>query len=285
VLTAANAGGYTSTAVRALGALPVYTDVDAASQLATVAALETAVAAIGQKPTAVVVTHLFGAGAEIDKIVAWAGKEGIKVLEDCAQSMGAIVGGKRVGSWGDIATTSFYPTKNLGALGDGGAILTSDANLAAHIRQLRQYGWSSKYRTTLDGGQNSRLDEIQAAILRVKLPYLDEWNAQRRAIHARYEDSVGGSVRMVNHSDDHYVGHLAVLETDDRGTAQSVLAQHGVRTDVHYPIPDHKQPISMPNDVSLPVTERAAERVLSVPLFPELTEREVDTVCAALSRI
>jgi aminotransferase EvaB len=285
VLTAANAGGYTSTAVRALGGVPIYADVDPGSLLLTVDTIEAAFEAV-QPPRAIVVTHLFGAAAGIHSIVDWAHARGIAVIEDCAQSLGAYAGDVRAGSVADLATTSFYPTKNLGALGDGGAVLTSDDTLATALRELRQYGWSSKYRTTRLGGMNSRLDELQAGVLRVKLPYLDGWNERRRQIHSQYEQAIGPGARLVNSSSPAFVGHLAVIETADRERAQAILAARGVRTDVHYPIADHKQAI-VADEVapSLPVTETAAGRILSIPLFPELRDDEVATVCAALTEL
>ncbi len=285
VLTAANAGGYTSTAARSIGADAVYADVDPDSLLLTVDTLEAAVAA-GVAPTAVVVTHLYGTMAEIEHIVAWAHDRQIAVVEDCAQSLGARTGERMAGSVADIATASFYPTKNLGALGDAGAVLTANPELATAVRELRQYGWESKYRTSRPAGRNSRLDELQAAILRVKLPLLDGWNERRREIHARYEAAASGSVRLVNRATECFTGHLAVIEVDDRGTAQAVLAGHGIRFDVHYPIPDHQQPLLAERPArALPVTERAAGRILSVPLFPELTEAEIERVCTALGEI
>lgn len=284
VLTAANAGGYTSTAVRSLGAVPVYSDVDADSLLVTVDSLTTALAGLSVKPDAIVVTHLFGSAADISSIVSWAHGQGIPVVEDCAQALGAVVGGVKAGSVADIATTSFYPTKNLGALGDGGAVMTSSADLAARVRQLRQYGWESKYRTTIAGGRNSRLDELQAAILRVKLPYLDGWNARRREIHAQYAAALGSGARLVNGNTDSFVGHLAVVEVEDRAAARAVLEARGVRTDVHYPIPDHLQPLlDGSQHISLPVTETAADRIFSLPLFPELTSDEISVVSSAIA--
>lgn len=284
VLTAANAGGYTSTAARALGADLIFADVDAKSLLLTPSTIDAAIALAGRSPKVIVVTHLFGAVADIHAIMDWAKPRGIAVIEDCAQSLGGIIAGVRAGAVADVSTTSFYPTKNLGALGDGGAVFTSDDQLAATVRQLRQYGWSSKYRTTLEGGRNSRLDEMQAAILRLKLPLLDSWNERRRAIHSEYEAAVGAGARMVNVSSPSFVGHLAVVDVEDRERAKAVMNEHGIRTDVHYPIADHQQPIAGgTSHWRLPVTEKAAERILSVPLFPELGGYEVDRVAAALA--
>jgi aminotransferase EvaB len=286
VLTAANAGGYTSTATRSLGAVPVFADVDPSTLLLTVATISAAVDALAETPPVIVVTHLFGAVADIQDIVTWAHSRDILVVEDCAQSLGAMAGDVRAGSVADVSTTSFYPTKNLGALGDGGAVFTSDDDIAATLRQLRQYGWESKYRTTLSGGRNSRLDELQAAVLRTKLPHLDAWSDRRREIHASYEESIGGGGRMVNTANPGFVGHLAVAEVDDRERAQAILAERGIRSDVHYPISDHRQPIATGGSVvPLPVTDAATERILSVPLFPELTALEVSRVSAALAEI
>jgi aminotransferase EvaB len=286
VLTAANAGGYTSTACRSLGATPVYADVDPSTMLLTVATLDAALRLLPSKPAVVVVTHLYGAAANAKDIVSWAHSHGIAVVEDCAQSLGAFTSGVRAGSLADVATTSFYPTKNLGALGDGGAIFTSDKELATRLRELRQYGWSSKYRTTRHSGRNSRLDELQAAILRAKLPFLDANNQTRREIHLAYEASIGTGARLVNHADESFVGHLAVIDVEDRTRATAILSERGIRHDIHYPIADHQQPIAVGSgSVPLPVTEAAVNRVLSVPLFPELTPAEVSRVSAALAAL
>ena len=285
VLTAANAGGYASTAARSLGAEPVFADVDPQTLLLTVATIDEALERLPTVPKVIVITHLFGAAADIMEMVVWAHERSILVIEDCAQSLGAYTTGVRAGSVADAATTSFYPTKNLGALGDAGAVFTSDDATAARLRQLRQYGWGSKYRTTVEGGRNSRLDELQAAVLRTKLPHLDDWNERRREIHTRYEAAIGSGGRLVNVSSPAFVGHLAVVEVDDRPRTIAILAEHGVRSDVHYPIADHHQPIAQHAPVSLPVTEAAAQRIISVPLFPELTASEVSRVSAALAAI
>jgi dTDP-3-amino-2,3,6-trideoxy-4-keto-D-glucose/dTDP-3-amino-3,4,6-trideoxy-alpha-D-glucose/dTDP-2,6-dideoxy-D-kanosamine transaminase len=281
VVTVANAGGYTSSAVRAIGAVPVYADVDAASLQMSVATLDRALAELDRAPAAVVITHLFGAVGDIAKVVARAREAGAAVLEDCAQSIGAQVGGRVAGTFGDLAAMSFYPTKNLGALGDGGALLTSDAALAAAVRRLRQYGWDSKYHAVSAGGRNSRLDELQAAILRVKLPALPEATERRREIHRAYE-AADSSGALVNRSGEHYVAHLAVLRSDDREDVRRRFLEAGVQTEVHYPIPDHRQAVAGASDVVLPVTELAAESVLSIPLFPELADDEVERIADVL---
>lgn len=283
VLTAANAGGYASSAARSIGAVPCYAEVDAETLLLSAATLEESVGRTG-RVEAVVVTHLFGATADMAAIITWARRRGIPVIEDCAQALGARRDGRAAGAWGDIAVTSFYPTKNLGALGDGGAVLTSDADLARRARQLRQYGWESKYAVGLPGGRNSRMDELQAAFLRLKLPHLDAWNEGRRRIHAAYR-AANPALAFVNTESEAFVAHLAVLQVPERDTFRAELRAADVATDVHYPIPDHRQSTYPDADLDLPVTQRAAETVVSIPLFPELTDTEVDRICGALAAL
>lgn len=280
VLAVANAGAYGTIAARLLGAHTIYSDVDPVTLLATGSLVRAAIDKAPVQPSAIIVTHLYGSMAPIEEIVAVARDYGITVIEDCAQSIGARSGGAQSGTFGDIATTSFYPTKNLGALGDGGAVFTNNPELAKSVRSLRQYGWDSKYHISRDHGRNSRMDELQAAILRAKLPHLDGLNDRRRAIHSRYEEAT----TMLNTSSESFTAHLAVLEVANRTGFRSSLAELGVGTDVHYPIPDNAQDFvtDRPASVDLPVTERAANRVVSVPIFPELTDAEVDRVCDAL---
>lgn len=284
VVTVANAGAYSTIAMRLLGAVPLFVDIDPVTLQMTPATFEAALAGADTAPRAVVVTHLYGAMADVAAIAEIARRHGIAVLEDCAQALGATSGGRKAGTFGDIATTSFYPTKNLGALGDGGAVYTASDDLAASVRRMRQYGWDSKYHIAYDHGRNSRLDELQAAILRVKLPLLDGWNERRRQIHSQYEKATN---RMVNRSSESFIAHLAVLQSDDRVAGRASLLAQGVATDVHYPIADHEQdfPTGMPSGVSLPVTERASQTVLTVPMFPELTDDEVARISDSLSAL
>jgi dTDP-4-amino-4,6-dideoxygalactose transaminase len=284
VLTIANAGAYSTTAIRLLGATPVYADVDPDSLLLTAATLEAALERLGEAPKVLVVTHLFGSMADMTQILPIARRHGIRVLEDCAQALGAAIGGTRAGAFGDLATFSFYPTKNLGALGDGGAVAGADADAVALVRRMRQYGWTSKYRIGEEHGRNSRLDEMQAAILRARLPRLDAANERRRAIHARYE---AATTAMVTGVAAPYIGHLAVAAVDQRDDVRARFAELGVATDVHYPVPDHRQgfPVIPPESVDLPVTERAAERIFTVPMFPELRDDEIERVCGALATL
>src|ERR1700752_3958771 len=187
VATVANAGFYSSTAIHAIGAGPVYVDVEETHGMSLPSLRE---ALAGQGVRAVIVTHLYGRLADVEAIVALCKPLGIPVLEDCAQSHGASRGGKIAGSFGTAGCFSFYPTKNLGALGDGGAVTTGDAAMAERLRGLRQYGWGSKYRVSRAGGRNSRLDELQAALLLAKLPHLDRWNERRRGIARRLSNEI-----------------------------------------------------------------------------------------------
>lgn len=286
VVTVANAGAYATTAIRLLGGFPVYADVDADTLLISAATLKIAIHLSPEKPKAIVVTHLYGALAPMDELLAVAREYSIPVLEDCAQSLGASTSSGMGGSFADIATTSFYPTKNLGALGDGGAVFTNDDSLAQKVRRMRQYGWESKYNIQYSHGRNSRLDEIQAAVLRVKLPYLDASNERRREIHSTYESSHLKNAKWVNTSNPQFIGHLAVLTANNRETFRQSLAEQGISTDVHYPIPDNRQgfPDFVPISTPLDVTEWASNSVLSIPMFPELTDAEVKRIKSVLDQ-
>lgn len=276
VATVANAGGYTSAALTIIGAMPVFVDVELETQLVNLAALHDVVSSGGVD--AIVVTQLFGLLPDMREICRLSGRFGIPVIEDCAQAHGARLSGKRAGSFGIAGCFSFYPTKNLGAIGDGGAITTNDAALAGRLRLLRQYGWTSKYRAELAGGRNSRLDELQAAVLRAKLPHLDRWNERRREIATRYSESITNPrISCPPKCGPEYVAHLYVVCCEDREAIRSHLSQWGIATDVHYPTPDHRQPKTT-ETVMLPVTERLAEQVLSLPCFPELTDDEIAVV-------
>lgn len=281
VLTAANAGGYTTVAARRAGRQVRYADVDASTMCLDPRDVERRLDGVA----AVVVTHLYGRLAPVEDLVAVCARAGVALVEDCAQAAGARRGGRRAGSSGDAATFSFYPTKNLAAVGDGGAVVTSSDEVADRLRQLRQYGWGAKYGIEVDGGRNSRLDELQAAVLRVGLGRLDEDNARRREVIARYaEAAAGSSVQVLPARGEDHVAHLAVAVTHDRDRVRQQLAAAGVGTDVHYPVPDHRQAAYGAHhaDLTLPATEDAARRVFSLPCFPQLTEPELDTVCAAL---
>lgn len=284
VITVANAGGYATTAIRACGATALYADLDPATLLIDPAALP---ALLARGPKALIVTHLYGRMAPIAEIVALCAGCGVAVVEDCAQAHGARRDGRMAGSFGAIGCFSFYPTKNLGALGDGGAMVTADAALGERLRSLRQYGWSRKYRVELDGGRNSRLDELQAAILLAKLPGLAADNARRREIVRGYDAGIRHRdvVLPPGRGGDDDVGHLYVVRSARRAELQEHLARCGVDSEVHYPQADHLQPAwRLPQPPALPATVAAAAEVLSLPCHPALTNEEVarviDAVCA-----
>jgi dTDP-3-amino-2,3,6-trideoxy-4-keto-D-glucose/dTDP-3-amino-3,4,6-trideoxy-alpha-D-glucose/dTDP-2,6-dideoxy-D-kanosamine transaminase len=284
VATVANAGGYSSTAIRAIGGVPVYVEIDDDTLTMSPEAL---VGMLTPAVRAVIVTHLYGRMADMPRLLAAADRLSIPVIEDCAQAHGAERDGKCAGGWGAIGCYSFYPTKNLGALGDGGAIVTQDAALARSVRLLRQYGWSSKYHSSVAGGRNSRLDEIQAAFLRAKLPHLNAWNARRRAIAAAYERGLAGlelGLPARRGRDD--VAHLYVVRSEQRDGLQAALAAAGITSAVHYPIADYLQ--TGWQDLGhtpgfLPLTEAACAQVLTLPCYPELRDDEIDRVVAATS--
>lgn len=279
VITVANAGGYTSTALHLIGAEPVYVDIEPFTLQMSVDSLSSALNQLPQAPAGIVATHLYGISAPIQEIKEIADSRGIPLIEDCAQSLGAEVDGKKLGSFGHIATTSFYPTKNLGALGDGGAVFTANPELAERVRSLRQYGWDYRYHTKLRDGRNSRLDEIQAAVLRIRLPLLDSLTDRRRSIHAEYRSTENPWGYFPHQSGKGFVAHLAIMVTEDRQRLRSHFKSRGVQTGVHYPIPDHRQsPFDTGSRTDLRVTELMSERVVTIPLFPEMSELEVSRV-------
>jgi len=284
VAAVANAGFYVCTALQIIGADPVFIDVDPDTKLMSAVDLHRA---SQEGPLhAVVATHLYGLLLDTQPILAITDRIKIPLVEDCAQAHGTIRNGRRAGSFGKAAAFSFYPTKNLGALGDGGAIVTSDATVAEQARRLRQYGWGSKYRVETSGGRNSRLDEIQAAILRTKLPCLDAWNSRRIAIAQRYSIEIRHpSVRTPRPVGEGYVAHLYVIETEHRDELRAHLSAAAIATDVHYPVPDHMQPIhGGRRHRALPTTEMLAKRVLTLPCFPEMTDEEVAHVIVTVNR-
>ena len=284
IVVPANAGFY-ATAAAVAGGLDVrYAEVEADSLTLSARTVELVVT--GAK--AVVVTHLYGLLADIEPLVELCRAHDVRLVEDCAQAVGARSAAGFAGTFGDAAAFSFYPTKNLAALGDGGAVVTGDQEVAERAQALRQYGWETKYRVTVPSGRNSRLDELQAAVLRARLPYLDKDNERRRRIVARYAESLSSSAgRFVMRPDERYVAHLAVALVERREEVRALLSARGIGTDIHYPIPDHRQPVwgRRHADVRLPVTEDAADRILTLPCFPELTDEEVDRVCDTLDEL
>lgn len=285
VMTVANAGGFTTTACRLVGATPVWIDVEPN----TLGLDPTLIAeAIGARTKVVVATHLYGIIAdvaglrrELDRI----GRSDVRILEDCAQAHGAIRDGHKAGSLGDIATFSFYPTKNLGAIGDAGAVVTNDQELAERVECLRQYGWRQRFRAEMPFGRNSRMDEIQAAVLGVKLKYLDAWNSERRQIISDYVAATVTPARIIGANDPTNVGHLAILCTPNRTAVKQAMSNAGIATDIHYPILDcdQKSELMMPGrKLPLPVSECARNKILTLPCYPGLTQQEVERVASVL---
>ena len=243
-------------------------------------------AAITPRTRAIIPVHLYGQPADMDPIMAIAGAHGLKVIEDAAQAQGARYHGRRAGSLGDAAGFSFYPGKNLGALGDGGAITTNDAALAERLHQLRNYGARRKYQHEL-AGFNSRLDELQAAVLAAKLPHLDAENAARAACAARYLQALQGLPLGLPHvlPGAEPVWHLFVLRSPDRDALQAALREQGIGTLVHYPLACHRQ-AAYANQAwpPLPLAERLQDEVLSLPIAPYLGSGEIQAVADAVRR-
>jgi dTDP-4-amino-4,6-dideoxygalactose transaminase len=282
--TVANAGGYTSIALLKSRLRPIYMDVEIGTRNVTLANV---IEAVSLGARAIVLTHLYGRVIpEIYEITEFCKKRGIPVIEDCSQAHGASSNGKHVGTFGTLGIFSFYPTKNLGALGDAGAIVCMDQAIAETARALRTYGWGNKYEIEYDQGRNSRLDEIQAAFLRINLGYLEEDNSKRQQIASRYLASIDAKYLELDYADNqNHVFHLFTLRSTDRKRVLSHLQKCDVGVDVHFPIPDHKQKFSKYFDLSLPNTEQLAREIFSIPCYPELTPDQQERVISALNSI
>ncbi len=281
VATVANTVSATAAAIVAAGAKPVFVEIERDTMLMDAGALEQTLAST-KGIRAVVPVHLYGQACDLPRIMEIARRHGAMVVEDCAQAHGAMVGGRKAGAWGDVAAFSFYPTKNLGALGDGGAMTGTNKELVERVRQLRQYGWRTRY--VSDGhGRNSRLDELQAAILRVRLKRLETENAHRAKLAAVYlKELAGAQLRLpVVAPGRTHVWHQFVVRTPLRDALKAHLEKQGIRCGVLYPVPLHEQP-AYAAKISLPETERACAEVLSLPLHPGLNEADAARVTAAL---
>jgi dTDP-4-amino-4,6-dideoxygalactose transaminase len=283
VITAANTCVPTVAAIEAVGATPVLVDVDPGTHTLDPARLSEAT---GVLTRAIVPVHLYGQCADMAPIVEFARDRGLAVVEDAAQAHGAAYGGRRAGTLGDAAAFSFYPTKNLGALGDGGAVVTNDGAVAERARLLRNYGERQRYESVCTGG-NSRLDALQAAVLTRKLEHLDAWTARRREIADRYLTAFSGhGVGLpAEATDREHVYHLFVLTVDDRDPFRRVLGDRGIQTLVHYPRPIHHHPAYRhlaPANRSLDRCELLSHRVVSLPLYPELRDDEIRQVIEAV---
>jgi dTDP-4-amino-4,6-dideoxygalactose transaminase len=292
VFTVSHTAVATVAAIERAGAVPVLVDIDPSTFTMDPQSLEDSIShqkKIGSgHPRAIVAVHLYGHPAAMHEISAIAKANGLAIVEDCAQAHGAKIGGRIVGTLGTIAAFSFYPTKNLGALGDGGAVLTDDPLLTERVRLLREYGWKKRYVSECPGG-NSRLDELQAAVLRVKLRALSHDNDSRRNLAVTYFNRLRNPavvLPLVRDGIEH-VFHQFVVRCRQRDSLREHLSGSGVGTLVHYPVPIHQQPayagrVAVPPH-GLPETEKAAEEVLSLPMFPQMTKAQAAAVVEAVN--
>jgi dTDP-4-amino-4,6-dideoxygalactose transaminase len=293
VVTVSHTAVATVAAIEMLGATPLLVDIEPDYYTMDPGEL----AAVLDRPPAglppiraVIPVHLYGQPAALEPIMAACRRHGVPIVEDCAQAHGATIGNRKVGTFTEAAAFSFYPTKNLAALGDGGMLATQDAGRGEHIAALRQYGWQTHYISDAVG-VNSRLDELQAAILRVKLQHLDAQNARRRAIADAYDAALSGTsvVAPAKRDGAGHVFHLYVLRVPERASWQARLRAAGIATGIHYPSPVHLQPAYRGRTALGPsgcrATEIAAQQVISLPMYPELTEGQIRRVCEALRRI
>jgi dTDP-4-amino-4,6-dideoxygalactose transaminase len=282
VITVANTCVPTVAAISSAGACPILVDIDPVTYTMDPEKIDSRVT---ESTRAILPVHLYGQCADMAPIVDIARRHGLRVIEDCAQAHGAEYGSQRSGSLGDAGCFSFYPSKNLGAFGDGGMVVTNDPDLAGKLRQLRNYGQQRRYHHSLKGF-NSRLDEIQAAILLAKLPHLDAWNTRRRQIAAAYAGGLKGAPICcpVEGPNRRHIFHLYVVQVQDRQAFQSCMAGHEVQTLIHYPVPIHRQEAYRELQIQsgyLGRTESAVSGIVSLPIFPELTDDEVLAVTRA----
>jgi dTDP-3-amino-3,4,6-trideoxy-alpha-D-glucose transaminase len=286
VIVPANSFIATAEAVSLVGACPRFVDVDVQTQLVTAETLEPA---LGPAVRCVIPVHLFGRTVDMAPIMELARANGLRVIEDSAQAHGARYRGQRVGTIGDIGTFSFYPSKNLGAWGDGGAVVTSRERFANQVRLLRSHGESPRYHHRVVG-TTGRLDAIQAAILRVKLGHLEEWNQARRLVAERLREAIGEDGPVIAPApataDGDHVYHQFVVRTPQRDAMRELLAERGVSTGVHYPIPIHRSQAYAPapgaTDLA-PCATRLAQEILSLPIFPAMTGEQIERVGEAVS--
>ncbi|MBL8078292.1 MAG: DegT/DnrJ/EryC1/StrS family aminotransferase [Anaerolineales bacterium] len=280
VIAPAHTAVATIAAVEATGAHPRLVDIDLARYTLDPDLLQQVAT---QRTRAIIPVHLYGCPADMRSILEFTGRKNIFVVEDCSQAHGASYENLKVGSLSEIAAFSFYPTKNLGAFGDGGAVVTNDPALAERVRLLRQYGWKEHYISSIKG-INSRLDELQAAILRVKLNYLDQWNVRRRKLADLYFELLADTelVLPLQPEDSKHVFHQFVVRHPQRDALRAFLKEQGIQTLIHYPAPVHLQPAYANLGYligSFPNTELASREILSLPLYPELNEQQIVLIC------
>jgi dTDP-4-amino-4,6-dideoxygalactose transaminase len=286
VITPAGSFIASSSAISFTGATPIWVDVDPRTYNIDPELLE---AAITRRTKAIMAVHLYGQPADMDQVLEIANRHGLPVIEDACQSHGARYKGRRTGAIGTFGAFSFYPSKNLGAYGDAGALTTNDAGLAEKVRMMRNYGQRAKYDHVFLAW-NRRLDTVQAAVLRVKLPHLDAWNDSRRKIASLYEELLGGSEVGLPYTrpDVEHVFHLYVIQLEGRDGVLSGLSARGIGAGIHYPVPIHLQEAYRERGFgagSFPVTEKAAKRILSLPMYPEMTEPDVRRVADSVREL
>jgi dTDP-4-amino-4,6-dideoxygalactose transaminase len=286
VITPADSFIASSSAISFTGATPIWIDVDPRTYNIDPELLE---AAITKRTKAIMVVHLYGQPADMDRVLEVADRHGLPVIEDACQSHGARYKGKRTGAIGTFGAFSFYPSKNLGAYGDAGALTTNDAGLAEKVRMMRNYGQRAKYDHVFLAW-NRRLDTMQAAVLRVKLPHLDAWNDSRRKTASLYDELLRATAVGLPHvsPDVEHVFHLYVIQLDERDRVLSELTQRGIGAGIHYPVPIHLQEAYRERGFgpgSFPVTEAIAKRILSLPIYPEMSEPDVRRVAGAVREL
>lgn len=281
VITVSHTAVATISAILLTGASPVFADISPASYTLDPGHLESLVT---ENTRAIIPVHLYGHPANMPGIMSLAQKAGVYVIEDCAQAHGALINGQKVGTFGDLACFSFYPTKNLGAMGDGGAVVSNNPELAKNVRLLREYGWEEKFISRINGF-NTRLDELQAAVLRVKLQHLDAFNNSRRDIAEIYKAELADlAIDLPTQARNcEHVYHLFVVRTDQRDALKTYLQQRDIQAGVHYPLPVHLQQPYRVEGLKLEQTEYVCKHILSLPMYPELGDKLVDVVDAVKS--
>lgn len=278
VITVSHTAVATVAAISLAGATPVLADIDPVTYTIDLDSLESR---INSKTKAIIPVHLYGHPARMNEIMDLAVRRKLYVIEDCAQAHGATIEGRKVGSFGDLACFSFYPTKNLGALGDGGAVVSNNSRLADQVRLIREYGWKQRFHSETIGW-NSRLDEIQAAVLRVKLKRLEDFNQARMEIAHDYSAALVHELLTlpVSSSECNHVYHLYVVRTESRDRLLQFLRDREIGAGIHYPLPVHLQKAYQVDGVVLPVTEQICTEILSLPIYPELASESAKVIAA-----
>ena len=294
VITVSHTAVATVAAIECVGASPILVDINPVTFTMEPEHLEETLdklsssqsSVVRGKPKAVIPVHLYGHPADMPAILEISQRYGLYVIEDCAQSHGAALYGRKTGTWGHLAAFSFYPTKNLGTLGDGGMVATNDPELAEKVRLLREYGWKTRFISSFSG-INSRLDELQAAILRVKLRHLEDENRKRQSLAKIYTHELSSSILALPEciSEANHVYHQYVIKTEYRDLLKHYLNERGIYSLIHYPVPIHLQPAyqgRLPFVNPLANTEKISREVLSLPMYPELTQAQIHYVSEAI---